>query len=96
MEVWDSDANEDDKVDNFTFPLSIPLNKFNISNSLTVQGHYRVGNLTLNSGNLTTDTTSCNSMDYSSNSCSAEGRCTCNSSLARKLSMTQSCAVAIE
>ena len=64
MEARDyDDANEDEKVNNFTFPLSTPLNKFNLFNSLTVQGHYRLGNLTLNYGNLTTDPTPCNSMD---------------------------------
>ena len=63
--MWENDAgySVDDKVDNFTFPLTSPLDKFNLSNSLTVQGQYRVGNLTLSYGNLSIDlTTPCNSV----------------------------------
>ena len=64
MEVWDyDDANEDDKIDTFTFSLSTPLNKFNLSNSLTVQGYHKIGILTLSYGNLTADPTPCNSMN---------------------------------
>ena len=66
MDVWDYDGDggqHDDKIDNFTFPLSNPLNKFKSSNSLTVQGHHKVGNLTLSYGNMTTDPTPCNSME---------------------------------
>ena len=63
MEVWDNDEGVDqydDRIDNFMFPLSNPLNKFNSSNSLTFQGLHKVGNLTLSFGNLTTDPTPCN------------------------------------
>ena len=64
VEVWDyDDVNDDEGIDNFTFPLSSPLNKFNQFDSLTIQGHHRVGNLTLSYGNLTTDPTPCSSMD---------------------------------
>ena len=64
MEVWDyDDLNADERIDNFTLPMSSPLNKFNLSDSLTVQGHHRVVNLTLSYGNLTGDPTQCNSMD---------------------------------
>ena len=65
VQVWEDDKEyghfEDDKIDNFTITLSSPLNKFNPSNSLTIQGHHRVGNLTLSYGNLTIDPTSCSS-----------------------------------
>ena len=59
VEVWEDDGFEpfNNINDNFTFPLSNPLNKFNSSISLTVQGHHKVGNLTLSYGNLTTDPT---------------------------------------
>ena len=57
-------------MDNFTFPLCNPLNKFNSSNSLTLQGHYKVGNLTLRYGNLTTDPTILSSMENPSPSTS--------------------------
>ena len=64
VEVWDYDiASTDDKIDNFTIPLSSSLQMFNSLNSITVQGHYGVGNLTLNYGNITTDPTPCNSME---------------------------------
>ena len=57
VEMWDDDQGQssDDEIDNFIFPLSSPLNKFNPSDSLTRQGHYGVGNITLNYGNLTID-----------------------------------------
>ena len=59
VEVWDDDYNENpnELIDNFTIPLSVSLDKFNLSHSLTVQG--KVGNLTLNYGNLTTDPIMC-------------------------------------
>ena len=67
MEVWDDDStcdySEDDKIDNFTFPLSSPLLKFNLSNSLTVQGNHKLGQLTLSYGYLTTNPTHCSSME---------------------------------
>ena len=71
---------EDERIDKFTFPLSTPLSKFNISNSFTVQGDYRLGNLTLSYGNLTADPTPCNSMDSPMSSISTQtqqGRCPC-------------------
>ena len=65
VEVWEHDTNgwysEKDEIDIFTIALSSRLHKFNLSNSLTVEGHHRVGNLTLSYGNLTTDPTSCTS-----------------------------------
>ena len=60
------------KIDNFTFPLSTSLNKFNSSDSITVQGHYKVGNIILSYGNLTTDPTPCNSMDIPMSSTSTQ------------------------
>ena len=69
MEVWDDDStckfSEDDKIDSFTIPLPSPdpLNKFNLFNSLTAQGHHGVGNLTLSYGYLTMEPTLFNSMD---------------------------------
>ena len=82
MEVWDWDIDypdtvaDDDEIDNITIPLSSPLDKFNVSNSLTAQGHHRVGNLTLSYGNLTTDPTSSNSAvqsNFSTHSHSFQG-----------------------
>ena len=65
VEVWDHDCtSSDDKIDNFTIPLSSSLQMFNLSNSITVQGHYGVGNLTLSYGNITTDPTPCNAMEW--------------------------------
>ena len=65
MEVWEKEfcpeLADDDEIDNMAIPLSSPLDKFNLSNSLTVQGHHNVGNLVLSYGNLTTDPTSSNS-----------------------------------
>ena len=57
IEVWDGDDWEDDAIDNFTIPLSVPLDRFNLSHSLTLQG--KLGILTLNYGNLTTHPTTC-------------------------------------
>ena len=66
MDVLDYDeSNDDEEIDNFTFPLSSPLNEFNSSNSLTVQGHHKVGKLTLSYGNLTIDPTPYSSTIYS-------------------------------
>ena len=65
--MWDDDdapGDLDDNIDNFTFPLSNPLKKFNLSNSLTVEGHHEVGNLTLSYGNITAGLIPCNSMKY--------------------------------
>ena len=62
VEVWDFNdvvGQPDNPIDNFTIPLSVPLDKFNRSHSLTVQGKLGVGTLTLNYGNLTTDPTMC-------------------------------------
>ena len=59
IEVWDYDDKVDDAIDSFTIPLSVPLDKFNLSHSLTVQGKLGVENLTLNYGNLTTDPMTC-------------------------------------
>ena len=65
VEVWEDEDSKvfHYKIDNFTFPLSNALNKFNSSNSLTVQGHHKVGKLTLSYGNMTTDPTPNNSME---------------------------------
>ena len=93
VEVWDDDVGgtDDDKepdfIDNFTFPLSNPLNKFQSSNSITLQGNQNIGNLTLSYGNMTTDPTPCNSMEYpASNTCTpthygnpTTDSCQCNS-----------------
>ena len=58
IEVLDDDECwVDDAIDSFTIPLSVPLDKFNLSHSLTVQG--KLGILTLSYGNLTTDQTAC-------------------------------------
>ena len=60
VEVWDSDPPEkDDIVDNFTLPISSPLNGFNHSSSHSVQGNHSLGKLTLNYGNLSIDTSLC-------------------------------------
>ena len=60
VEVWDGDYSMiNDVIDNFTIPLFVPLDKFNLSHSLTLQGKLGVGNLTLNYGNLTTDPMTC-------------------------------------
>ena len=59
IEVWDYDEKVDDAIDSFTIPLSVPLDQFNLSHSLTVQGKLEFGILTLNYGNLTTDQTTC-------------------------------------
>ena len=73
MEVWDDDfLGDDEQIDNFTFPLSSPLNRLNLSDSITVQGHYKVGNITLSYGNLTTDPTPCTSMDSPMSSTSTQ------------------------
>ena len=66
VEVLDADffaGQTADKIDHFSFRLSTSLNKFNSSTSLTVQGQYGIGKLTLSYGNLTTDTTSCQTID---------------------------------
>ena len=64
VEAWKNDKYclqpKDDEIDNFKIALSSPLDKFNLSNSLTFQGYHRVGNLTLSYGNLT-NPTSCSS-----------------------------------
>ena len=88
VEVWDYDdavGQPDDPIDNFTIPLSVPLDKFNLSYSLTVQG--KVGNLTLNYGNLTTDPTICPAIQptCSGNEVSSEG----NSLIVTKCMLTQ-------
>ena len=57
---WFSDG---DLIDSFTFPLSSPLNKFNSSKSTKVQYYGGVAMLTLSYGNLTADSTPCNSVE---------------------------------
>ena len=67
VEVWDDDdvcKDIDDKIDNFTFPLPNPLEVLNLSNSITVEGHHKIGNLTLSYGNITADRSPCDSMEY--------------------------------
>ena len=63
--MWEDDGFElfNNIIDSFTFRLSNPLDKFDSSNSLTVQGHHKVGILTLNYGNITTDPTPGNSKE---------------------------------
>ena len=60
LEAWDYDsaaeAGVDDKIDNFTITISGPVDTFNHSNSMTLQGENGIANLTVNFGNLTTDT----------------------------------------
>ena len=61
LEAWEFDDFDqecmDDKIDNFTIPIFGTVDKFNHSNSLTLQGENGIANLTLNYGNLTTDST---------------------------------------
>ena len=51
------EGDQDDVIENFTIPLSVPLDKFNLSHSFTLQG--KLGNLTLNYGNLSIHPTTC-------------------------------------
>ena len=79
VEVWDDDddlVSQDDMIDIFTFPLSNPLDKFNLSKTLTLQGLRGIGKLTLSYGNMTTFPIPCNSMDSPMPSNSNQGTCT--------------------
>lgn len=81
MKVWDHGSPDaDDTIDDFTFLRSEPLSMFDQSNPSTTQGIYGIGNLTLIYGNLTTDSTSCNSAVQTTfiiNTYTAEGTCSC-------------------
>ena len=75
MNVWNDPADEGGKdshlIDNFTIATPVS-NCVDESNSLTVQGHNGIGNLTLAYFNLTTDPiTSCSSADVSTFSTSS-------------------------
>ena len=64
MEAWDSDANEDyedDLIDNFR--ITMLLIDFQQSNLHSVQGEGGIGNFTLIYYNLTTDPTSCSTVN---------------------------------
>ena len=67
--MWDGadEGGDFHLIDKFKIPISGTVsNCVDESNSLTVQGHHRIGNLTLAYFNLTTDPiTSCKSGDVS-------------------------------
>ena len=65
VQDYNGGSSDVDLIDSFKFPLSSPLNKFNSSNSASVNGQNGVAWLTLSYGILTADPTPCNSVECS-------------------------------
>ena len=65
MEVWEDDPEQDgdDIIDNFTIPISNTTFTCNQSKLVNVKGNTDIGNLTVIYYNLTTEPTSCGSVE---------------------------------